>query len=169
MEVLTTERNGVVDTGKPKGKGKPRSGKAPTKRERERAAARGRAVCWAHRYTTGAVALSAFLNGWASIIDSGSSHPVGVTAAAVVGGIVPVAVWSLCRVGGNLVRAGWRRMAGAVGAVASFVLALSLVHCTHGIASLTGAPWVLAALLAVGIDLGLVVSEVSAVLVQEGE
>ncbi len=53
-----------------------------------------------------------------------------------------------------------RRLALAAGGVATGVLALSVTHCTQAIADLTGSYWVLSALLAVGIDAGMVVSEV---------
>jgi hypothetical protein len=43
------------------------------------------------------------------------------------------------------------------------VLALSVVHCTQAIASLTGSHWLLSALLAIGIDAGMVASEVAEV------
>jgi hypothetical protein len=129
--------------------------------------ARRDVVLWAHRYTAGAVVLSAGLNAWASVQDSGASNVVLIMAAAVVGGVVPVGVWVLSKLAGHLVRAGWRRMAGAAGGVGVFLLALSLWHCSAAIAGLTGAAWLLALLLAVGIDCGLVVSELAAVLVRE--
>jgi hypothetical protein len=52
-----------------------------------------------------------------------------------------------------------RRVALAVAGVATSVLALSVVHCTEAVALLTGAPTVLACLLAVGIDAGMVACE----------
>jgi hypothetical protein len=56
-----------------------------------------------------------------------------------------------------------RRLAAVCGSVATGVLALSVVHCTQAIAGLTGSHWLLAALLAVGIDVGMVASEVAEV------
>jgi hypothetical protein len=53
-----------------------------------------------------------------------------------------------------------RRIAAVLGAVATGLLALSVVHCTTAIAALTGSHWLLAGLLAVGIDAGMVASEV---------
>lgn len=53
-----------------------------------------------------------------------------------------------------------RRLALVAGGIATGVLALSVTHCTTAISDLTGSPWVLAALLAIGIDAGMVVSEV---------
>jgi hypothetical protein len=56
-----------------------------------------------------------------------------------------------------------KRLAAVCGSVATGVLALSVVHCTQAIAGLTGSHWLLAALLAVGIDAGMVASEVAEV------
>jgi NAD-specific glutamate dehydrogenase len=50
-----------------------------------------------------------------------------------------------------------------VGGVATFVLALSIWECTAALAVLTGMPLALAAMLAVGIDCGMVVCEIVAV------
>ena len=150
------------------GRSKAKGGtKQTTARAKRQAVARRAVVRWAHRYTCGAVLLSACLNGYASALDSGATGPVGLGAASAVGGIVPVGVWVLSKIAGQLVRATWRRLAGAAGAVGVFLLALSLWHCSAAIASLTGAALLLAVLLAVGIDGGLVVSELAAVLVAE--
>src|SRR5262249_43416965 len=54
-----------------------------------------------------------------------------------------------------------RRLACAVGAVGVGVLGLSVVHCTESIGLLTGSHWALSALLAVGIDAGMVASEMA--------
>jgi len=56
-----------------------------------------------------------------------------------------------------------KRLAAICGSVATAMLALSVVHCTQAIASLTGSHWLLAALLAIGIDAGMVASEVAEV------
>jgi hypothetical protein len=56
-----------------------------------------------------------------------------------------------------------RRLAVATGGVATGVLALSVTHCTTAIGAMTGSHWLLAGLLAVGIDAGMVVSEVAEV------
>jgi hypothetical protein len=56
-----------------------------------------------------------------------------------------------------------KRLAAVCGSVATGVLALSVVHCTQAISSLTGSHWLLSALLAIGIDAGMVVSEVAEV------
>jgi len=54
-----------------------------------------------------------------------------------------------------------RRLACAVGAVGVGVLGLSVTHCTESIGLLTGSHWALSGLLAVGIDAGMVVSELA--------
>ncbi|MFL5343012.1 MAG: hypothetical protein ACJ8F7_23005 [Gemmataceae bacterium] len=54
-----------------------------------------------------------------------------------------------------------RRVALAVGGVGVGVLALSVSHCTEAISLLTGSHWALAALLAVGIDAGMVSAELA--------
>jgi hypothetical protein len=57
-----------------------------------------------------------------------------------------------------------RRMAVGVGSVGIAVLLLSVYHCTEAISLLTGSPILLAALLAVGIDCGMVVTEMAAII-----
>jgi hypothetical protein len=54
-----------------------------------------------------------------------------------------------------------RRLAVAVGAVGVGVLGLSVAHGTESVALLTGSPWLLSGLLAVGIDAGMVASELA--------
>src|SRR5262245_30343549 len=54
-----------------------------------------------------------------------------------------------------------RRLACAVGAVGVGVLGLSVAHCTESIGLLTGSHWALSGLLAVGIDAGMVASELA--------
>lgn len=61
-------------------------------------------------------------------------------------------------------RTGRQRLALAVGAVGVAVLTLSLWHCTQALAVLTGSPIALAALLAIGIDAGMVVAELAAII-----
>jgi hypothetical protein len=57
-----------------------------------------------------------------------------------------------------------QRIAALIGAVATAVLTLSLWHCTEALAALTGSPLVLSALLAIGIDAGLVACELGAII-----
>jgi hypothetical protein len=54
-----------------------------------------------------------------------------------------------------------RRLACGVGAVGVGVLGLSVVHCTESIGLLTGSHWALSGLLAIGIDAGMVASELA--------
>lgn len=54
-----------------------------------------------------------------------------------------------------------RRLAALVGGVGVGVLGLSVVHCTESIGRLTGSHWLLSGLLAVGIDAGMVASELA--------
>jgi hypothetical protein len=61
-----------------------------------------------------------------------------------------------------------RRLALAVGGVGAFVLALSIWEVGTALHALTGMPYALAALLAVGVDLGMVVSEMAAVVSDAG-
>ncbi len=56
-----------------------------------------------------------------------------------------------------------QRIAFFVGGVACFVLLLSVWHCTEALAHLTGSPIFLAALLAIGIDFGMVACEVASI------
>jgi hypothetical protein len=54
-----------------------------------------------------------------------------------------------------------RRIAAGIGGIGVSVLALSVVHCTEGISLLTGSPWYLSALLAIGVDAGMVGCELA--------
>src|SRR5262245_47476264 len=56
-----------------------------------------------------------------------------------------------------------RSLAAGVGGVGVVLLALSVWHCTEALVVLTGSPAFLAVLLAVGIDMGLVASELAAI------
>jgi hypothetical protein len=124
---------------------------------------------WAHAYTYSAVVLSAGLNAYAAAVESGQSSLVGQGASAVIGAIIPVLVWMLGSVTAWTWRAGWKRLAYCTGVVAGCVLALSVVHVAGALSALTGAGPILAGLLAVGIDCGLVSSEATAILVSSPE
>jgi hypothetical protein len=54
-----------------------------------------------------------------------------------------------------------RQLAYAVGGVGVGVLTLSVAHCTESIGLLTGLHWALSGMLAIGIDAGMVVSELA--------
>ena len=59
---------------------------------------------------------------------------------------------------------GTQRVSLVVGGLGCFVLLLSVWHCTEALQSLTGSPFALAVLLAVGIDFGLVACEVGSII-----
>lgn len=60
-----------------------------------------------------------------------------------------------------------KELALTVAAIGTFVLLLSVWECCSALQALTGMPIVLAALLAIGIDVGMVVSEAAAVVSSE--
>jgi len=62
-----------------------------------------------------------------------------------------------------------QKLALCVGGIAGFVLLLSVWECTTALACLTGMPLVLAGLLAIGIDCGMVASEIVASATIAGE
>lgn len=113
---------------------------------------------WATAYVWIAVIMSSLLNAYANGLHATST---GTTIASwLLGAVVPALVLILFRVAGLLHIRRYYRLAKAAGAVGGVLLALSVSHCAHAIALLTGSDMVLAAALAVGIDCGLVVAEV---------
>jgi uncharacterized membrane protein YoaK (UPF0700 family) len=84
--------------------------------------------------------------------------------ALIVAAVIPALVLILFRISGLLWIRKCKRLASSSGTVGLVVLALSVAHCSHAIALLTGSDLLLAAALAVGIDCGLVVAEVVTVL-----
>jgi hypothetical protein len=114
------------------------------------------------------VVLSAGLNAHAAATESGQAG-LGQLAAAGIGATIPVLVWVLAKVAAWAHRAGRRQLAVLAGAVAGCLLALSVLHVAAALAALTGIGGVLAGLQAVGIDCGLVVSEVTAIAVTSTE
>jgi hypothetical protein len=148
--------------GKGQGKGSASPGKAPSTPKRAKGAlARENVVLWAHRYTLTAVVLSALLNGW-SAYNHHATKPADqqdgafvVGCAALVSALVPLLVWGLSQLAGWLIRAGLRQLAYTAGGVGA------AIHL------LTGQSLALAVLLAIGIDCGLVVSEVSAIMAND--
>lgn len=119
---------------------------------------------WGTRYVIAACVLSSGLNAWANVDMCGSANVLACSAAGVLGAVVPLLVWMLGRIAGHAYRANKRPLAFAVGAAGVALLALSIWHCAHAIALLTGGGLVLSGLLAVGIDYGLVASEVASVM-----
>jgi hypothetical protein len=122
---------------------------------------------WGTRYVWSACVLSSGLNAWANVDMCGSDNVLACASAGVLGAVVPGLAWMLSKIAGHAYRAGRKRMAIAVGAAAVALLVLSVWHCAHAIALLTGGGVVLSGLLAVGIDYGLVASEVSSVMATE--
>jgi hypothetical protein len=129
--------------------------------------AREQVTCWAHRYTTASIVLSAMLNAFAAWHHNAEASTFMQVSAALVSGFVPLLVWGLSQLAGWLVRAKQRRIAYAAGGVGVGMLLLSVIHVSDAITLLTGQHLVLAGLLAVGIDCGLVVSELAAIMVSE--
>jgi hypothetical protein len=119
---------------------------------------------WGTRYVVAACVLSSGLNAWANVDMCGSDSVLACGAAAGLGAVVPGLVWMLGHVAGHAYRAGRRYLACAVGAAGVALLVLSIWHCAHAIALLTGGGIALSGLLAVGIDYGLIASEVAAVM-----
>jgi hypothetical protein len=134
-------------------------------RKSPRQAAAERAVSWAHRYTIGAVAISAALNAYASQLSADSLS--GRIAGAALGASVPLAVWGLAKVTAWTYRTGRKWLACAPGAVACALLALSVTHCASAFAALTGTDALLSGCLAVGIDCGLVAAEAVGILLAD--
>lgn len=111
---------------------------------------------WARAGVALSLGLSGLLNGYAN-----AEHAVAGMGWAGwgLGLCVPALVLILSRVSGGAYLRG-RRILGAVGGtVALALLALSVRHCAHTFAALTGADMVSAVLWAVGVDAGLVVCE----------
>jgi hypothetical protein len=156
-----------------------RNGQAPAKGKRK--AKRSGAVSkskrqalrnvelWAGRYVGGAVALSAGLNAWANVDLCGAASLTGQCAAAGIGLAVPGLVWVAGKIAGWSHRAGRLSLAWLVGVAGVCLLLLSVWHCAHAIDHLTGCGLGLAILQAVGIDYGLVASEVAAIVAHEDE
>jgi hypothetical protein len=149
------------------------NGKATRARAKPRGVANRKAkeqvTRWAHRYTTASIVLSAALNAFAAWHHNAEASTFMQVSAALVSGFVPLLVWGLSQLAGWLVRAKQRRIAYAAGGVGVGMLLLSVIHVSDAITLLTGQHLVLAGLLAVGIDCGLVVSELAAIMVSEEE
>lgn len=172
-----SESNGVALEVNNRRNGTPRpriAGKLASTREasssadrRARASALRQLEVWATRYVVAAIVLSAMLNAAANVRLCGSELLPAQAAAGILGAVVPALVWLAGKQAGYAHRAGRPRLAYAVGAAGVCLLVLSIYHCSHALAHLTGSGWVLSLLLAVGIDYGLVASEVAAILAHE--
>ena len=135
--------------------------------ERSRLASMRQLELWATRYVAAALVLSACLNAAANVRLCGSELWPAQLAAGILGAVVPGLVWLAGKQAGYAHRAGQERLSWAVGAAGVCLLVLSIYHCSHALAHLTGSGWLLSLLLAVGIDYGLVASEVAAILAHE--
>lgn len=111
-------------------------------------------------YATAGVAvmsvLSAGLNGYAH-----AQHATVVWAGWGLGIAIPVIILLLGKVGGCLFHRGRKTLAYATGAAGVGLLVLSVWHCTTSISLLTGSPLLLAAPMALAIDLGFVCCELA--------
>lgn len=141
-------------------KPKPQTGRPGTRRYR------GIAKLWASRYVGTAIGLSSVLNAYAVFSDSPASGGWQYVGVAF-GGAIPVMVWALAKASAAAYRGGLRGMAYLPGLAALALLLLSLAHCSAAIAGLTGSGPMLSWLMAVGIDYGLVASELLAVQADE--
>ena len=130
-------------------------------RQSAKALAGHQAARWATGYVVLSVSASCGLNAYANT-QHAPSEPVALVLAGALGVLVPVLVLVLGKVASLAWKAGRQRLAGVLGAIGCAVLGLSVVHCTEAIALLTGSSHVLALLLAIGIDCGLVGCEVTA-------
>lgn len=105
--------------------------------------------------------LSAALNGFAN-----SLHAPLAWAGWLMGLAVLVIVLVLAKVAGEKYCDGQRPVAWFAGGSGIALLFLSVLHCSHSIAALTGSPVALALPMSVGIDCGLIACEVA--LISEG-
>lgn len=166
--VLGQERFGQVDTRAKARKRKP-ANRTSRKPGKARKAALSQMAAWADRYVIPAVVLSAALNAWANVLLSPAVDAGGKIAAGVIGAVVPGLTWIAFKVAGWSYRAEHRNVALAVGAAGLCLLLLSVSHCAHAIAHLTGCGWWMGLLMAIGIDYGLVSSEVAAIVAHVDE
>lgn len=113
---------------------------------------------WAYAGVVLTLALSAWLNGLAF-----SKHAEVSWHGWVLGLLIPVLILVFSRVGGILWACGNRARAYVAGGACGSMLVLSVQHCAVSIAALTGEPVLLAALMALAIDAGLVICELSTV------
>jgi hypothetical protein len=159
----------VVPARKPRSRKPAQTVKAPSAAATSRAYAAQRAERWSRAYTYSAVVLSSGLNAYAAATESHAVNPYMMAASALIGAVIPVLVWMLGSVVAWSYKAGHRRLSYVTGAVAGCVLALSVVHVAGALGALTGSGVILSALLAIGIDCGLVASEATAILVSVAE
>jgi hypothetical protein len=113
-------------------------------------------MSWARAGVGLCLTLSAGLNGWA---NAEHCAPGMGAAGWALGVCVPGLVLILSRVSGGAWQRGRRGLGATGAAVVLLLLALSVKHCAHTFAQLTGSDAVSAVLWAIGVDVGLVVCE----------
>jgi hypothetical protein len=111
---------------------------------------------WAKAGIGLSVGLSALLNGWA---NAEHCAPGMAWAGWGLGLCVPALVLILARVAGGAWLRGRRGLGLAGAAVVVALLGLSVRHCAHTFAALTGADGWSATAWAIGVDAGLIVCE----------
>lgn len=113
-----------------------------------------------HRHALAGVVLMAVmsggLNGYAH-----SLHATVTWAGWVLGLLIPAIILILGKVAGTLWHRGRTKLAHVTAGAGVGLLTLSVWHCTTSIALLTGSPLLLAAPMAVAIDLGFVCCELA--------
>lgn len=113
---------------------------------------------WARSGVFLSLGLSGLLNGYA---NAEHATPGMAPAGWALGLCVPALVLILSRVAGGCYLRGRRGLGVCGGAVALALLGLSVRHCAHTFAALTGADMFSAVLWAIGVDAGLVVCELA--------
>lgn len=113
---------------------------------------------WARAGVALSIGLSALLNGFA---NAEHSRPGFAVVGWGLGLCVPALILILARVAGGAYLRGRRGLGLCGAAVCVGLLALSVRHCAHTFAVLTGADTVSAILWAIGVDAGLVVCELA--------
>lgn len=173
MESTTNGRISQTDfASKPEPKSKPKRKPAkrkPRKPNKARKAALVQMKAWSERFVVPAIILSAALNGWASVLNCESENQITQSAAGLVGALIPGFVWVAFKGSGWAFKAEYWKCGLATGLAGVALLLLSLWHCAESIAYLTGSGWWMGLLMAVGIDYGLVSSEVAAIVAHVDE
>ena len=111
---------------------------------------------WAHRYVLAACCLSVCLNAY-----SGWTGTQGIQSfiAAIVNGCIPALALMLGKCAGFAHLTGRTRLAQIGAIVATILLFLSIAHCSHALAVLTGSSMVACVSLAIVIDAGMLYTE----------
>ncbi len=115
-----------------------------------------------HRWAYCGVGLTLGLSGWLNGLAFSQSAPTPVHGWAL-GLAIPVLVLVFSRVSAILYAQHCRTLAYCGAGATLSILLLSVQHCAVSIARLTGEPILLAALMGLSVDVGLVVSEIATV------